>query len=260
MWIKIFLTLSIIGSGLAIFFAEKQIKPKILGLNEEIVQLDTTLKKEKDEHAKTSNELEETKLARDTLAAEKANLEQNLADEKRLRAQAEQNAKQAAAKERSARQEAERVKAMNQEFWELNQKFGLTPAKIRAEHTELPKVKSELATIKEENDVLMSQFKKLEGRYRSLRNPNAKPEQPAGIRGKVVAVDPKWRFVILNIGSNHGVETGGELTVTREGRYIARLRVSTVETAHSIANVMDEYEADEEGVQEGDEVIAPNQP
>lgn len=260
MWIKIFLTLSIIGSGLAIFFAEKQIKPKILGLNDDIQQLDTTLKKEKDDHAKTSTELDETKLARDTLAAQKAGLERDLADEKKLRVQAENTAKQAQAKERSARQEADRVKSMNQEFWDLNQKLGLTPAKIRAEHTELPKVKGELATIKDENDVLMSQFKRLESRYEGLRNPEGKPAQPAGIRGKVVAVDPKWRFVILNIGSNHGVLGGGELTVTRSGRYIARLRVSTVETAHCIANVMDEYDADDDGVQEGDEVIAPNQP
>jgi hypothetical protein len=260
MWIKIFLTLSIIGSGLAIFFAEKQIKPKILGLNENIAQLDSTLKTEKGEHKKTSDELESTKLARDTLQAQKQGLERDLADEKKLRSQAEATTKQALSKERSARDEADRVKQMNQEFWELNKQLGLTPPQIRTEHKELPSVKGELATIKDENKILMSQFTKLEGEYAILRNPDKKVVQPIGIRGKVVAVDPKWRFVILNIGSNHGVRKAGELTVSRSGRYVARLKVSSVETAHSIANVMDDYDADEDGVQEGDEVVAPNQP
>ena len=95
-------------------------------------------------------------------------------------------------------------------------------------------------------------------RYDSAINPNRSVVQPIGIRGKVVAVDPKWKFVILDVGSNHGVRSDGELTVTRSGRYIARIKVSTVETVHSIANVIDDFDGDKEGIQEGDEVVAPN--
>lgn len=258
MWIKILLALSIVGSGLAIFFAKKQIEPKILGLNQNVATLDANLKKEKSEHTDTQGKLDDMTLQRDTLRAEKSNLEQSLADEQKRRAQAESIANQAKQAQQKAEGEAARTKKMNEDFWALNKDLKLTPSKIRTEHKELPLVKGELATIKSENKILMSQYTKLEGEYDALKNPLKKVLQPVGLKGRVVAVDPKWKFVILSIGANHGVRKNGELTVSREGRYIARLKVSSVEAGHSIANVMDDFDS-EDVIQEGDEVVAPNQ-
>lgn len=260
MLIKILLALSILGSGAAIFFAKKHIEPKILGLNVEIRDLGKTLGDEKDEHKKTTEVLESTELLRATLAQDKSVLERELADEKQLRELAENAKRQAKSSEQSALQKANSIKLMNDGFWDLNKDLKLTPAKIRSEHKELPKVKSELSTIKEENKILLDAVNKAQGLYEITINPNMVAMQPSGIRGRVVGVDPKWRFVILNIGSSHGVRHGGELSVTRGGRFIGRLKVSSVESAHSIANMMDDYDADEDGVQEGDEVVAPNRP
>lgn len=259
MWIKILLSISIIGSGLAIFLAEKQIRPKIVELNTTLEKTESDYSKEKKEHADTTDKLEQTTNQRDSLQAEKASLQEDLQDEKNKRSQAERISQAAKAAETKAKQETARIKAMNDEYWALN-KQGLTPQKIVAEHKELPLVKGELATIKDENGILISQFTKIKDEYEVLKNPLKKVLQPVGIRGRIVAVDPRWKFVILNVGSNHGVRKNGELTVSREGRFIARLKVSSVEAGHSIANVMDAYDADEDGPEEGDEVVAPNQP
>lgn len=258
MWIKILLAISIIGSGLTIFLAKKQIEPKIQGLNQNITTLDSNLKKEKSEHDETQGKLDDMTLQRDTLRAEKSNLEQNLANEQKRRAQAEQVSQQAKSAQKKAEDETKRIKTMNEDFWALNKDLKLTPSKIRSEHKELPLVKGELATIKSENKILMSQFTKVADEYEALKNPLKKVLQPVGLKGKVIAVDPKWKFVILSIGANHGVRKNGELTVSREGRYIARLKVSSVEAGHSIANVMDEFDSTDV-IEEGDEVLAPNQ-
>jgi len=259
MWIKILLSISIIGSGLAIFLAEKQIRPKIVELNSTLAKTEDDFTKEKKEHSDTQEKLDETTNQRDSLQAQKSALEDNLQDEKRGRAQAEARAKSSKSAETKAKQETARIKAMNDEYWALN-KQGLTPQLITAEHKELPLVKGELATIKDENGILISQFTKIKDEYEVLKNPLKKVLQPVGVRGRIVAVDPRWKFVILNVGANHGIRKNGELTVSREGRFIARLKVSSVEAGHSIANVMDAYDADEDGPEEGDEVVAPNQP
>ena len=72
------------------------------------------------------------------------------------------------------------------------------------------------------------------------------------LRGKILVVDPKWDFVVLNIGEDQGVLTDGELLVSREGKLVAKVIVRSVERNRCIANIMPGWKLGE--VIEGDEV------
>jgi hypothetical protein len=74
----------------------------------------------------------------------------------------------------------------------------------------------------------------------------------ADLRGKILVVDPRWDFVVLNIGQDQGVLENGELLVSREGRLVAKVIVRTVEKDRCIANVLPGWKLGE--VIEGDEV------
>jgi multidrug resistance efflux pump len=74
----------------------------------------------------------------------------------------------------------------------------------------------------------------------------------ADLKGKIVTVDPKWDFVVLNIGDNQGVLPDGELLVSRDGKLVAKVIVRTVEKDRSIANVVPGWKLGE--LFEGDEV------
>jgi len=74
----------------------------------------------------------------------------------------------------------------------------------------------------------------------------------ADLRGKILVVDPKWDFVVLNIGENQGVLPDGELLVSREGKLVAKVVVRTVEKNRCIANIIPGWKLGE--VIEGDEV------
>ena len=77
------------------------------------------------------------------------------------------------------------------------------------------------------------------------------------LKGKVLATDPKWDFVVLNVGEDQGVLENGELLVNRNGKLVAKVRVRTVEKTRCIANIVPGWKIGE--VLEGDSVL-PVQP
>jgi uncharacterized protein YxeA len=80
---------------------------------------------------------------------------------------------------------------------------------------------------------------------------------PADLKGKVVVVDPRWDFVVLDIGDDQGVLDEGELLVSRDGKLVAKVVVRNVEKDRCIANIMPGWKLGE--VFEGD-VVTPAHP
>ncbi len=58
------------------------------------------------------------------------------------------------------------------------------------------------------------------------------------LRGKVVIVDPKYDFVVLDIGENQNAIEGGILLVNRRGKLVAKLKIRSVQADRCIATVM----------------------
>lgn len=79
------------------------------------------------------------------------------------------------------------------------------------------------------------------------------PILPTGLKGQVLVVDPKWDFVILDIGHKQGVLEKGVLMVSRNRKLIAKVRVTDVQAEKSIANIMPGWKLSE--VMEGDQAV-----
>ena len=130
---------------------------------------------------------------------------------------------------------------------------GLTPEQaMNAAKT----IKDHLATIavlQKENSLLSTTLRKVEAELAFYKDPEARPSLPAALQGKVVVVDPKWDFVILNVGENQGVVKNGELLVNRNGKLIAKVIVQSVDKDRCTANVVPGWKLGE--VIEGDSVI-----
>lgn len=76
---------------------------------------------------------------------------------------------------------------------------------------------------------------------------------PSDLAGKVLISDPKWHFVVLDAGADQGVRTRGELLVNRNGKLVAKLKVSRVEKTRCVANIIAGWGLAE--VMEGDQVV-----
>jgi hypothetical protein len=76
-----------------------------------------------------------------------------------------------------------------------------------------------------------------------------------GIRGTVLAVNQAYNFVVLNLGGRQGVEPNSEMLVLRGGSLIGKIRISSVEPATAIGDIITSSLARGVQVQPGDIVV-----
>jgi len=82
-----------------------------------------------------------------------------------------------------------------------------------------------------------------------------------GIRGTVLAVNQAYNFVVLSLGARQGVEANSEMLVLRGGTFIGKIRISSVEPATAIGDIISSTLARGVQVQPGDIVVyAGNNP
>ena len=124
--------------------------------------------------------------------------------------------------------------------------LGVTPEQIRAFQAQLTKLQAD-------NRFLVRHNSELEFKLSRYEGPEKEVKMPTTLTGKILAVDPKFQFVVLNIGGNQGVAKDGNLLVSREGKLVAKLRVTRVESNSSIANIIRDWKVAD--VKEGDQVL-----
>ncbi|MEY2601706.1 MAG: hypothetical protein QOJ36_1025 [Verrucomicrobiota bacterium] len=76
-----------------------------------------------------------------------------------------------------------------------------------------------------------------------------------GVRGTVLAVNQAYNFVVLNLGGRNGVEAHSEMLVVRDGTFIGKIHISSVEPATAIGDIITSTLARGVQVQPGDIVI-----
>lgn len=117
-------------------------------------------------------------------------------------------------------------------------------------------IKQEQAAVdaeNQENAILSHKVASLTAQLNEILVPGFVVTLPANLKGTVMAVDPKWNFVVLNVGEEQGVIKDGEMLVSRDGKLVAKVVVRSVQKDRSIANLVPGWQLGE--VFEGDQVI-----
>jgi len=132
--------------------------------------------------------------------------------------------------------------------------LGITVDQVQKSLEDLKKATAANDALKEEKVIMIRNINRLSARLAIYeKDKEIAPDLPVGLKGKVVAVDPKWDFIVLDIGSNQGLVERGEMLVDRAGKLVAKVRVTSVEPNRAIANVLPEWK--QADVMEGDEVL-----
>ena len=135
--------------------------------------------------------------------------------------------------------------------------LGVSLKQARATIDSIKKLTEERDVVLGENKILLSHNAKLQNKLDELVHPSENgPELPEGLTGKVLAVDPKYEFVVLNIGDKQGVREYGQLLVSHAGKLVAKVKITgDIKDDKCVANVMPGWKFSD--VMEGDTVLLP---
>ena len=122
--------------------------------------------------------------------------------------------------------------------------------------TQLEETRKQLDSAEREKQLLAEKIRTQErsGTPEAPRTRRAAPRVP-GLRGTVLAVNQAYNFVVLNLGGRQGLESNAEMLVLRSGTVIGKIRVSSVEPATAIGDIITNSLARGVQVQPGDTVI-----
>lgn len=204
---------------------------------------------EKAEKVKAQGELKVTKA---DLATTKTKLAETETDLKNTTARANELEKKSndltatLEKTRADRDAAQQKLAV----WDI---LGVSTDQVKVMMSDIKKTKEERDAVIAENKILNERYVRLDAEYKRIMGVDEKVILPTGLKGNVIAVDPKYDFVVLNIGGNQGVLERGEMLVNRKGKLIAKVRIFSVEATQCVANVLPGWKQDE--IIEGDQVL-----
>jgi len=138
---------------------------------------------------------------------------------------------------------------------------GVLPATSPTElQAQLEDARKQLDAAEREKVLLSDKMKVTQEKSTQLET-EKKQHRPApastspGIRGTVLAVNQAYNFVVLSLGARQGVEANTEMLVLRGGSFIGRIRISSVEPATAIGDIITSTLARGVQVQPGDTVV-----
>ena len=131
---------------------------------------------------------------------------------------------------------------------------GLKPDQVLAMKAELKATKDLAGVLSDEKSILQRNVASLKNKLAKYEDESQVVAMP-GLKGSVVAVDPKWEFVVINVGSQQGALEGGLLMVRRGDKLVGKVKIVSVEANRSVANVLPAWKQGDVAVAAGDQVL-----
>jgi DNA repair exonuclease SbcCD ATPase subunit len=116
--------------------------------------------------------------------------------------------------------------------------LGLSLDQIRGMKADFNGLTSERNQLAEAKRKLEKEIASLNNRLQKYEGEDSPVVLPNELHGRVLVADPKWDFVVLDVGENQGVKENGVLLVNRNGKLVARVQVRSMQGDRCIANVL----------------------
>ena len=157
--------------------------------------------------------------------------------------------------------------ALEAQMKEMETKLGpIKPEELVAKIKDLSdnntKLQTEVAELKQVQETMNNRVRESEDKL-TTANTEVKRYRDnvakVGLTGKILAINPGWNFAVLSIGDKQGAAVGAVMIVMRGGEAIAKAKITSVEPATSIADIVPGSVRRGVTVQPGDTVLYEGQ-
>ncbi|HEY2953333.1 MAG TPA: hypothetical protein VGK40_12160 [Verrucomicrobiae bacterium] len=249
MLLRICLILTILAGLGAIAASLFLVKPRIETIIEERNKFETKMKNEASRAVKAETKGKELQAKLSDTETKLSNTEGKLVEKTQFAVDLEKRAVAVEVELSRAKQ----VLVEAQRKVSLYELFG-PPEQIKAALDSEKKLQLAVEALDEEKKVLLRQNKRLQARVDQIEGRVEEVEPPMpGVKGKILIVDPKWNFVILDVGEKAGALERGVLMVSRNSKLVGKVKIVSVSADRSIANIIPSWKLDE--LHEGDQVL-----
>jgi hypothetical protein len=249
MLLRVFLILAILAGIGTVAVTQFMVRPHIKTI---IDERETNKQNWNRELARANKLSKDLKTTQDTLAA----TEKNLEDTKNQLAGMTEKATQQETRANNLQRELQTTTQQRNEAqqdlaaWKA---LGIPVEAVKQVIESEKRFREANAVLNAEKKILLAQNKRLQDTLDEIQRPEDRPVPMPGVKGTIVAVDPKWNFVVLDVGEKAGARQKGIFMVARNGKLIGKVKVATVQQDRSIANIMPGWQLEE--IMEGDQVI-----
>lgn len=250
MLLRICLILAIVTGAGVIGVSQFMLKPQIETIISQREENKAGWDRTKGELAKTKTTLKNTS---EKLAKTEKDLDENKTQLAATTTKFENENKRANGLQDSLTKSNNELKAAKDELYAYTA-TSVKPEDIKGLVSNVKSLTVENQGLKVEVDLFNKKVKTLSSQLEVLLGKDKQdPFVPREVRGKVLVVDPKWDFLVLDVGSRQNVPQNGVLLVSRNGELVAKIRVTDVQDQRSIANIMPGWKIKD--VTEGDVIL-----
>ena len=123
---------------------------------------------------------------------------------------------------------------------------------------QLDDARQQLDTAEREKTVLAEKMQAVQERSSQLEDEKKRrtiAHGKVGVHGTILVVNQAYNFVVLNLGGRNGVEPHSDMLIVRDGTFIGKIHISSVEPTTAIGDIITSTLARGVQVQPGDTVI-----
>lgn len=247
--LKSCLILVIVLAIAALGVGQLKVKEKINGLNTALATAEREKQQARSAQARAENKAKELNSEKEKLEGDLAETQNLLEDQTRI---AQQQRSRAEELESDLRDTTIERNEAQQKLAQWNA-LGIDIQAAQSMKNDLVAAREEILAGKAERTILLRQIEQIKYDLSKYEGPDIEVVMREGLKGSVVAVDDDWDFVIVSVGEKDGARQSGKMMVSREGKLVGKVQITSLDENQSIANILPNWKQGD--IQVGDTVL-----